>query len=66
MSIFRSRNILSSTMDKNSFNSITFRKELNLTTYRLDKNKKILKKRISEPQINDEIVKNILKIISPP
>ena len=61
MSIFRSRNILSSTMDKNSFNSITFRKELNLTTYRLDKNKKILKKRISEPQINDEIVKNILK-----
>lgn len=61
MSIFRSRNILSNTMDKNSFNSMTFRKELNLTTYRLDKNKKILKKRLIEPQINDETVKNIIK-----
>jgi hypothetical protein len=41
MSIFRSRNYLSNTIDKNSFNSMTFRKELNLTTFRVDQKKKI-------------------------
>ena len=61
MSIFRSKNILSNTIDKNTFNSMTFRKELNLTTYRIDKNKKILKKRLIAPEINDSVVKNIIK-----
>ena len=46
MSIFRSRNNFSNTIDKNSFNSMTFRKELNLTTFRINGKKNILKKKI--------------------
>ena len=46
MSIFRSRNNFSNTIDKNSFNSMTFRKELNLTTFRINDKKKYFKKKI--------------------
>ena len=59
MSIFRSRNFLSNTIDKNSFNSITFRKELNLTTFRVDKKKKILKKKSIETENYDGELKKI-------
>ena len=61
MSIFRSRNIFSNTLDKNSFNSITFRKELNLTTYRVDKKKKIFKKKSMDNHIDDVMVKKIVQ-----
>ena len=46
MSIFHSRNILSNTIDKTSFNSMTFRKELNLSTFRIVDKKKNFKKKI--------------------
>ena len=59
MSIFHSRNFLSNTIDKNSFNSITFRKELNLTTFRVDKKKKILKKKSIETENYDGELKKI-------
>ena len=63
MSIFRSRNvILSNTLlDKNSFNSMTYRKELNLTTFRLDKNKKVSKKNTIDTPFYDGVLKNITK-----
>ena len=48
MSIFHSRNILSNTIDKTSFNSMTFRKELNLSTFRIVDKKKILRKKYLE------------------
>ena len=58
MSIFRSRNNFSNTIDKNSFNSMTFRKELNLTTFRINGKKNILKKKfIEEPKYDLEIKK---------
>lgn len=60
MSIFLKRKQLSSTMDKNSFNSMTFRKELNLTTFRVDNKKKIFKKKSLEKPIYDgEVLKYI-------
>ena len=59
MSIFCSINFLSNTIDKNSFNSITFRKELNLTTFRVDKKKKILKKKSIETENYDGELKKI-------
>lgn len=60
MSIFLKRKQLSSTMDKNSFNSMTFRKELNLTTFRVDNKKKILKKKSLEKPIYDgEVLKYV-------
>jgi hypothetical protein len=47
-------------MDKNSFNSMTFRKELNLTTFRVDNKKKIFKKKSLEKPIYDgEVLKYI-------
>ena len=61
MSIFHSRNIFSNTIDnKNSFNSITFRKELNLTTFRVDKKKKILKRKSFDKEMNDIELKKIM------
>ena len=58
MSIFRSRNNFSNTIDKNSFNSMTFRKELNLMTFRINGKKNILKKKfIEEPKYDLEIKK---------
>ena len=60
MSIFLKRKQLSSTMDKNSFNSMTFRKELNLTTFRVDNKKKIFKKKSLEKPIYDgEVLKYV-------
>ena len=60
MSIFLKRKQLSSTMDKNSFNSMSFRKELNLTTFRVDNKKKIFKKKSLEKPIYDgEVLKYI-------
>jgi hypothetical protein len=47
-------------MDKNSFNSMTFRKELNLTTFRVDNKKKIFKKKSLEKPIYDgEVLKYV-------
>ena len=60
MSIFLKRKQLSSTMDKNSFNSMTIRKELNLTTFRVDNKKKIFKKKSLEKPIYDgEVLKYV-------
>ena len=60
MSIFLKRKQLSSTMDKNSFNSMTFRKELNLTTFRVDNKKKIFKKKsLVKPIYDGEVLKYI-------
>ena len=60
MSIFLKRKQLSSTMDKNSFNSMTFRKELNLTKFRVDNKKKIFKKKSLEKPIYDgEVLKYV-------
>ena len=61
MSIFRSRNYLSNTIDKNSFNSMTFRKELNLTTFRVDQKKKNLKQKSIDQSKYDGEVKKIIQ-----
>ena len=61
MSIFHSRNILSNTIDKTSFNSMTFRKELNLSTFRIVDKKKILKKKYLEQSKYDLEIKRLMK-----
>ena len=61
MSIFRSRNYLSNTIDKNSFNSMTFRKELNLTTFRVDQKKKNLKQKSIDQSKYDGEIKKIIQ-----
>ena len=64
MSIFHSRNLKFSNrfIDKNHFNSMTFRKELNLTSFRLDKKKKTSSKEktLDTPSF-DDMLKNIIK-----
>ena len=61
MSIFHSRNILSNTIDKTSFNSMTFRKELNLSTFRIVDKKKNLKKKYLEQSKYDLEIKRLMK-----
>ena len=61
MSIFHSRNFLSNTIDKTSFNSMTFRKELNLSTFRIVDKKKILKKKYLEQSKYDLEIKRLMK-----
>ena len=61
MSIFHSRNILSNTIDKTSFNSMTFRKELNLSTFRIVDKKKILKKKYLEQSKYNLEIKRLMK-----
>ena len=61
MSIFHSRNILSNTIDKTIFNSMTFRKELNLSTFRIVDKKKILKKKYLEQSKYDLEIKRLMK-----
>ena len=61
MSIFRSRNNFSNTIDKNSFNSMTFRKELNLTTFRINDKKNILKRKFFEQPKYDLEIKKLMK-----
>ena len=64
MSIFHSRNIKFSNrlLDKNHFNSMTFRKELNLTSFRLDKKKKNSSKdKTFDTPCYDDVLKNIIK-----
>ena len=58
MSIFRSRDYPSNFMSKNSFNSMTYRNELNLTTFRVDQKKKNFKKKsIDQSKYDGEIYK---------
>jgi hypothetical protein len=64
MSIFHSRNLKFSNrlLDKNHFNSMTFRKELNLTSFRLDKKKKNSSKdKTFDTPCYDDVLKNIIK-----
>ena len=56
MSIFRSRDYPSNFMSKNSFNSMTYRNELNLTTFRVHQKKKNFKKKsIDQSKYDGEI-----------
>ena len=62
MSIFHSRNVkFSKILDKNSFNSMTYRNELNLTTFRLDNNKKAKKKNTVDTPFYDDVLNNFMK-----
>ena len=62
MSIFHSRNVkFSKILDKNSFNSMTYRNELNLTTFRLDNNKKTKKKNTVDTPFYDDVLNNFMK-----
>ena len=64
MSIFRSRNLKLSNrlIDKAHFNSMTFRKELNLTSFRLDKKKKNSShENTFDTPCYEDVLKNIIK-----
>ena len=61
MSIFRSRDYPSNFMSKNSFNSMTYRNELNLTTFRVDQKKKNFKKKSIDQSKYDGEIKKIMQ-----
>ena len=61
MSIFRSRDYPSNFMSKNSFNSMTYRNELNLTTFRVAQKKKNFKKKSIDQSKYDGEIKKIMQ-----